>query len=88
MKENCIQEVQLVLYKIAFSWHNISIHHCLLCVEHEEEVNIKEEIVLKPECPPVGYNLNCDILVEEPKFPPHQDKPRCIHPFLVVYKIL
>jgi hypothetical protein len=31
-----------------------------------------------PHGAPVGFAANCNILEQEPDFPPHQGKPRCI----------
>jgi hypothetical protein len=36
----------------------------------------------------VGFAANCNILVEQPDSPPHQDKPRCICHLLAVLKRL
>jgi hypothetical protein len=64
----------------------MSIHvYVLLCIENEEEV-VVEEVAPQAEIPPVENNY-FDICGTDPEPPTTQGKPRCIYPFLVVFKL-
>jgi hypothetical protein len=51
----------------------------LLCIEHEEESIVEEEVAPPTESPPVENNFYFDICYEEADTPTTQGKPQCIH---------
>jgi hypothetical protein len=59
-----------------------------LCIEHEGEFVLEEEVVPQLEEPPVDNNIYFDICGNEPwpESPATQGKPRCIYPFPCFYK--
>jgi hypothetical protein len=57
--------------------------YVLLCVEHEEDSMVEEEVVPPTKNPPMENNFYFDICGQEAATPTTQGKPRCIYHFLV-----